>query len=35
MSPDHTIKDAELGDARFSMAVDVPPYRYGVVFERT
>jgi hypothetical protein len=30
MSPDHTIKDV-----RFSKPVDVPPYHYGVVFERT
>jgi SAM-dependent methyltransferase len=34
MSPDQTIKAAELDDLRFSKLVDVPPYHYGVVFER-
>lgn len=34
MSPDQTIEAAELGDLRFSKLVDVPPYHYGVVFER-
>jgi hypothetical protein len=34
MSPDQTIEAAELGDLRFSKLVEVPPYHYGVVFER-
>jgi SAM-dependent methyltransferase len=34
MSPDQTIKAAELGDLKFADLVDVPPYHYGVVFER-
>jgi ubiquinone/menaquinone biosynthesis C-methylase UbiE len=34
MSPDQTIKAAELGDLRFSKLVDVPPHHHGVVFER-
>ncbi len=35
MSPDQTIKAVELGDLKFSELLDVPPYHYGVVFERT
>jgi SAM-dependent methyltransferase len=34
MSSDQTIKVAELGDLKLSELVDVPPYHYGVVFER-
>jgi SAM-dependent methyltransferase len=34
MSSDQTIKDVELGDLKFSQLVEVPPYHYGVVFER-
>jgi SAM-dependent methyltransferase len=34
MSPDQTIKAVELGDLKFSKLLDVPPYHYGVVFER-
>src|SRR5262249_7939324 len=34
MSSDQTIKAAELGDLKFYELVDVPPYHYGVVFER-
>ena len=34
MSSDQTIKAAELGDLKFAGLVDVPPYHYGVVFER-
>src|SRR5262245_3891105 len=34
MSPDETIKAVELDDLKFSELVDVPPYHYGVVFER-
>jgi SAM-dependent methyltransferase len=35
MSPDQTIKAAELDDLRFSKLVDMPPYHYGAVFERS
>ena len=28
-------KAVELGDLKFSELLDVPPYHYGVVFERT
>ena len=34
MSSDQTIKVVELDDLEFSELVDVPPYHYGVVFER-
>jgi len=34
MSSDQTIKVVELGDLKFSALVDVPPYHYGVLFER-
>src|SRR5215831_11423067 len=34
MSADETIKAVELGDLKLSELVDVPPYHYGVVFER-
>jgi SAM-dependent methyltransferase len=34
MSSDQTIKAVELGDLKFYKLVDVPPYHYGVVFER-
>jgi SAM-dependent methyltransferase len=34
MSSDQTIKAVGLGDLKFSELVDVPPYHYGVVFER-
>lgn len=35
MSPDQTIKAAELDDLRFSKLVEMPPYHYGAVFERS
>jgi ubiquinone/menaquinone biosynthesis C-methylase UbiE len=35
MSPDQTIKAAELDGLKFSMLVDVPPYHYGIVVERS
>ena len=34
MSPEQTINAVELGQLRFVELVDVPPYHYGVVFER-
>ena len=34
MSPGQTIKSAELSDLKFAELLDVPPYHYGVVFER-
>jgi SAM-dependent methyltransferase len=34
MSAEQTIKAAELGDLKFAELVDLPPYHYGVVFER-
>jgi SAM-dependent methyltransferase len=34
MSPEQTIKAAELDGLKFSMLVDVPPYHYGIVLER-
>lgn len=35
MSPEQTIKAAELDGLKFSMLVDVPPYHYGIVLERS
>ena len=35
MTPDETIRAAEVQNLKFSKLVDVPPYHYGVVFERT
>ncbi|HLK81069.1 MAG TPA: class I SAM-dependent methyltransferase [Xanthobacteraceae bacterium] len=34
MSPDQAIKAARSGDLKFAELIDVPPYHYGVVFER-
>lgn len=34
MSPDQTIKATQADGLKFAALVDVPPYHYGVVFER-
>ena len=34
MSPEETIKSVEAGGLRLAQLVEVPPYHYGVVFER-
>lgn len=35
MSPNQTIKAAEIDGLRFSKLVDVPPYHYAIIFERS
>ena len=35
MSPGRTIQSVEAGELRFAELVELPPYHYGVVFERT
>ena len=35
MSPNQTIKAAEMDGLKFSKLVDVPPYHYAVIFERS
>jgi SAM-dependent methyltransferase len=35
ISPEQTIKSVEAGDLRFAELVELPPYHYGVVFERS
>jgi SAM-dependent methyltransferase len=34
MSPEQTIRSVEAGGLRFAELVELPPYHYGVVFER-
>ena len=34
MSPEQTIKSLESGGLKFTQLVELPPYHYGVVFER-
>ena len=34
MSPEKTIKSVEAGGLKLTQLVEVPPYHYGVVFER-
>ena len=34
MSPNQTIKAAEVAGLRFATLIDIPPYHYGVVLER-
>jgi protein-L-isoaspartate O-methyltransferase len=34
MAPEETIKFVEAGDLKFIKVVEIPPYHYGVVFER-
>jgi ubiquinone/menaquinone biosynthesis C-methylase UbiE len=34
MSPEQTIQSVEVGGLRFAELVELPPYHYGVVFER-
>ena len=34
MSPDQTVKSIEPGGLKFTRLVEIPPYHYGVVFER-
>jgi hypothetical protein len=34
MSPDETIKSVEGRGLKFTKIVEVPPYRYGIVFQR-
>jgi SAM-dependent methyltransferase len=35
LSPEQTIKSVEAGDLGFLQLVELPPYHYGVVFERS
>jgi ubiquinone/menaquinone biosynthesis C-methylase UbiE len=35
MAPEETIKSVEVGDLKFIKVVEIPPYHYGVVFERS
>jgi ubiquinone/menaquinone biosynthesis C-methylase UbiE len=35
MSPQETIKSVETGGLKFSNNIEIPPYHYGVVFERS
>ena len=35
MTPDQTIKETEAGALRLAKVVEVPPYHYGAVFERS
>jgi hypothetical protein len=35
ISPEQTIAAIELDDLKFSQLVEVPPYHYGAVFERS
>ncbi|MCV3210274.1 methyltransferase domain-containing protein [Mesorhizobium sp. YC-39] len=35
LSPEQTIAEAEAGGLRFAELVDVPPYHYGALFEKT
>jgi protein-L-isoaspartate O-methyltransferase len=35
ISPEQTIKSAEAGGLKLAKVVEVPPYHYGVVFERS
>jgi hypothetical protein len=35
VSPQQTIEAIELADLKFSQLVDVPPFHYGAIFERS
>jgi hypothetical protein len=35
VSPEQTIETIELADLKLSKLVEVPPYHYGAVFERS
>jgi hypothetical protein len=35
MSPEQTIQAVEAGGLKFARLVEVPPYHYGAVFERS
>jgi hypothetical protein len=35
MSPEETIKSVEVGDLKVVKVVEIPPYHYGVVFQRS
>jgi ubiquinone/menaquinone biosynthesis C-methylase UbiE len=34
LSPDQTIASVEAGGLRFAQQLEIPPYHYGVIFER-
>jgi ubiquinone/menaquinone biosynthesis C-methylase UbiE len=35
MSPEETIKSVEAGELKFTKMAEIPPYHYGVVFQRS